>query len=81
MAEFCHPEFGCDCSEDLSFDQDELKAILDACEQYENEFGLLVGPSGLLYLDGGVTVPKPSVFVERRDRGLSLLLKLRELVA
>ena len=63
MAEFCHPEFGCDCSEDKSrvfvvsftmYGEDAQRGVLGIVEDLNeaiNRFGLLGGSFRVMEAD------------------------------
>lgn len=73
MAEFCHPEFGCDASEcngSCSITQQEWLAIYEAVSQVDDEFSFYVSRPAF---------PTPREAIEASERGENLKLRLRDL--
>jgi hypothetical protein len=77
MAEFCHPEFGCDC---VQLSRIELRALLGAAQQVEDEFGFEVRPDDFPRVDESLESWRKAK-LEAADNGRALIERLRAAVS
>lgn len=77
MADYCHPEFGCDCSGSVELSLEELKAIYSAIVGVDDEHGFQVGPKGSTFDSDEAFY---AVQREASARGAALIERLGKLV-